>query len=60
VMPEFVSDETEHQAWKQRVLNGSIVLEELDTTPYKERAGVGKGVAISKLATTGVEAQAAA
>jgi hypothetical protein len=58
-MPEFVGHESEHQAWKQGVLNGSIELEELDTTPYKERAGVGKGVAISKLATTGVEAQAA-
>jgi hypothetical protein len=32
------------------VLSGAIELEELDTTPYKERAGVGKGVAISRLA----------
>ena len=44
VMPEFVGHEPEHQAWKQSVLDGSTVLEELDTTPYKERAGVGKGV----------------
>ena len=38
------------------MLNGTTVLEELDTTPYKERAGVGKGVAISKLAQVGAEA----
>jgi hypothetical protein len=56
VMPEFVGHEPEHQAWKQSVLNGTTVLEELDTTPYKERAGVGKGVSISKLAQVGVEA----
>ena len=42
--------EPEHQAWKQRVLNREIELEEIDTTPYKERAGVGKGVAIDRLA----------
>jgi alkanesulfonate monooxygenase SsuD/methylene tetrahydromethanopterin reductase-like flavin-dependent oxidoreductase (luciferase family) len=56
VMPEFTADEPAHQAWKQQVLNGEIQLEEIDTTPYKERAGVGKGVAISKLAKTGAEA----
>ncbi len=33
------------------MLNGEIELEDIDTTPYKERAGVGKGVAIDKLAT---------
>ena len=32
-------------------ITGEIVLEDIDTTPYKERAGVGKGVAIDKLAT---------
>ena len=56
VMPEFVGHETEHQAWKQSVLDGTTVLEELDTSPYKERAGVGRGVAISKLAQVGAEA----
>jgi len=57
-MPEFTAKEPEHQAWKKSVLDGSIVLEDLDTTPYKERAGVGKGVAISRLATVGAEAAA--
>ena len=59
VMPEFTGREAEHQAWKQKVLNREIELEEIDTTPYKERAGVGKGVAISKLAQVGAEAKAA-
>ncbi len=49
VMPEFTAKEPEHQAWKQKVLGGEIELEELDTTPFKDRAGVGKGVAISRL-----------
>jgi alkanesulfonate monooxygenase SsuD/methylene tetrahydromethanopterin reductase-like flavin-dependent oxidoreductase (luciferase family) len=49
VMPEFHGMEPEHQAWKQRVLNREIELEELDTDPYKERVGVGKGVTIDKL-----------
>lgn len=26
--------EPEHQAWKKGVLNGSIQLEEIDTSPY--------------------------
>jgi alkanesulfonate monooxygenase SsuD/methylene tetrahydromethanopterin reductase-like flavin-dependent oxidoreductase (luciferase family) len=56
VMPEFVGHEADHQAWKQSVLNGTTVLDEIDTTPYKERAGVGKGVSISKLAQVGAEA----
>jgi hypothetical protein len=49
VMPEFHAMEPEHQAWKQRVLNGEIELEEIDTTPFKERVGVGKGVTIDRL-----------
>jgi hypothetical protein len=32
------------------VLNREIELAELDTAPYKERVGVGKGVAIDRLA----------
>ncbi len=52
VMPEFHGNEPAHQAWKQKVLDREIKLEEIDTTPYKERAGVGKGVAISRLAST--------
>ncbi len=55
VMPEFHAKEPEHQKWKQQVLNREIELEEIDTTPFKDRGGVGKGVAISKLAA-GAEA----
>ena len=51
VMPEFVGKEPEHQEWKRQVLAREIELEDIDTTPYKDRAGVGKGVAISNLAT---------
>ena len=50
VMPEFHAKEPEHQRWKQQVLNREIELAEIDTTPYKDRGGVGKGVAISQLA----------
>ena len=41
--------EPEHQAWKQQVLNREIELDEIDTTPYRERGGVGKGVTIDRL-----------
>jgi alkanesulfonate monooxygenase SsuD/methylene tetrahydromethanopterin reductase-like flavin-dependent oxidoreductase (luciferase family) len=34
VMPEFHEREAEHQAWKQDVLDGRIVLEELTTEGY--------------------------
>ena len=33
VMPEFVEREPEHQAWKQAVLAGDVVLDEVDTSP---------------------------
>ena len=49
-MPEFHAKEPEHQRWKQQVLNREIDLAEIDTTPFKDRGGVGKGVAISQLA----------
>jgi alkanesulfonate monooxygenase SsuD/methylene tetrahydromethanopterin reductase-like flavin-dependent oxidoreductase (luciferase family) len=49
VMPEFHALEDEHQAWKQRVLNREIELEEIDTAPFRERGGVGKGVTIDRL-----------
>ena len=49
VMPEFHAMEPEHWAWKQRVLSREIELEEIDTTPYRERIGVGKGVTIDRL-----------
>lgn len=55
VMPEFHAKEPEHQKWKQQVLNGSIQLDELDTSGFRDRGGVGKGVAISQLAA-GAEA----
>ncbi|WP_428485368.1 LLM class flavin-dependent oxidoreductase [Rhodopila sp.] len=51
VMPEFTANEAEHQEWKRKVLSREIELEDIDTTPFKDRAGVGKGVAINKLAT---------
>ena len=35
VMPEFHADEAAHQAWKQEVLNGNLVLEDLDTSDYE-------------------------
>jgi len=53
VMPEFHAKEPEHQAWKQKVLKGDIQLEEIDTTPFMTRAGVGKGVTIDKLVANG-------
>jgi alkanesulfonate monooxygenase SsuD/methylene tetrahydromethanopterin reductase-like flavin-dependent oxidoreductase (luciferase family) len=49
VMPEFHAMEPEHQEWKQKVLNREVELEEIDTTPFKERIGVGKGVTIDRL-----------
>jgi alkanesulfonate monooxygenase SsuD/methylene tetrahydromethanopterin reductase-like flavin-dependent oxidoreductase (luciferase family) len=49
VMPEFHGRESEHQEWKRQVLAREIELPELDTTAYKERQGVGKGVTIDRL-----------
>jgi alkanesulfonate monooxygenase SsuD/methylene tetrahydromethanopterin reductase-like flavin-dependent oxidoreductase (luciferase family) len=49
VMPEFHSREAEHQEWKRKVLAKEIELEEIDTTAYRERVGVGKGVTIDRL-----------
>jgi hypothetical protein len=34
VMPEFHAREAEHQTWKDGVMSGQIILEELDTQPY--------------------------
>ena len=39
VMPEFHERETQHQEWKQQVLAGDIVLEEIDTDPYNVSRG---------------------
>ncbi len=39
VMPEFKAREDEHQAWKQAVLNGEIVLEDIDTEPFNFSRG---------------------
>ncbi len=33
VMPEFVERHGAHEAWKQQVLAGEIVLDEVDTSP---------------------------
>jgi alkanesulfonate monooxygenase SsuD/methylene tetrahydromethanopterin reductase-like flavin-dependent oxidoreductase (luciferase family) len=51
VMPEFVAKEPEHQEWKRKVLAHEIELEDIDTTPFKQRTGVGKGVTIDRLAS---------
>ena len=32
-MPEFNERQSEHEAWKQRVLAGDIALDEVDTSP---------------------------
>jgi hypothetical protein len=44
VMPEFTAKEPEHQEWKRKIFSREIGLEDIDTTPYKDRAGVGKGL----------------
>jgi alkanesulfonate monooxygenase SsuD/methylene tetrahydromethanopterin reductase-like flavin-dependent oxidoreductase (luciferase family) len=53
VMPEFHAKEPEHQEWKRKVLAREIELDELDTTPFKQRQGFGKGVAIDRLVQAG-------
>ena len=42
-MPEFHALEPQHQEWKRRVLARDIVLDEIDTQPFKERFG-GKSI----------------
>jgi len=39
VMPEFHADEPAHQAWKQAVLAGDVVLENIDTEPFNITRG---------------------
>ena len=39
VMPEFHAAESEHMAWKAKVLAGEILLEEIDTQPFMDRFG---------------------
>ena len=39
VMLEFQGHEPEHQAWKRRVMNREIELEEIDTAAFRERYG---------------------
>ena len=39
VMPEFHANEPAHQDWKRRVLSGDLELEEIDTTPHRDRYG---------------------
>ncbi len=31
--------EPAHQAWKQQVMSGEIVLDEIDTAPFQDRFG---------------------
>jgi len=39
VMPEFKAREDDHQAWKQSVLNGETILEDIDTEPFNFSRG---------------------
>jgi alkanesulfonate monooxygenase SsuD/methylene tetrahydromethanopterin reductase-like flavin-dependent oxidoreductase (luciferase family) len=39
VMPEFHAKEPAQQAWKAKVLNREIELEEIDTQPFRDRFG---------------------
>src|SRR5262249_20004901 len=39
VMPEFHAHDAEHEAWKEKVLNREIELEEIDTAPFRDRYG---------------------
>jgi alkanesulfonate monooxygenase SsuD/methylene tetrahydromethanopterin reductase-like flavin-dependent oxidoreductase (luciferase family) len=39
VMPEFQAREDQHQAWKQAVLAGDLVLEDIDTEPFNVTRG---------------------
>lgn len=39
VMPEFQAREGEHQAWKQSVLAGETILEDIDTEPFNFNRG---------------------
>ena len=38
VMPEFQGRHDEHEAWKAAVLNGEVVLEDIDTDPFNFNA----------------------
>jgi alkanesulfonate monooxygenase SsuD/methylene tetrahydromethanopterin reductase-like flavin-dependent oxidoreductase (luciferase family) len=38
VMPEFQQRDGAQQAWKQAVLRGEVLLDEIDTTPFQKRA----------------------
>ena len=39
VMPEFHAREADHQAWKDSVLNGETILEDIDTDPFNFSRG---------------------
>jgi alkanesulfonate monooxygenase SsuD/methylene tetrahydromethanopterin reductase-like flavin-dependent oxidoreductase (luciferase family) len=39
VMPEFHANVPAHEAWKRKVLNRQIELEEIDTQPFRDRFG---------------------
>ena len=38
-MPEFHAAEPGHQDWKRQVMAREIALDEIDTTPHKDRFG---------------------
>ena len=56
VMPEFVGREPEHQAWKQSVLDGTTVLDDIDTTLHTRNGPVSVKAWRSPLAQVGAEA----
>ncbi len=39
VMPEFHANEVRQQEWKRAVLAREILLDEIDTAPYRDRFG---------------------
>ena len=49
VMPAFLDREPQHQRWKERVLSRDIELEEIDTAPFRQRFGSGKGIKYDQL-----------
>ncbi len=50
VMPEFHAAEVGHQDWKRKVLAKEILLEEIDTQPFRDRFGHLKEVAPTPVA----------
>jgi hypothetical protein len=55
VMPEFHANVPAQEAWKAKVLNREIELEEIDTEPFRERYGQ-KGIPAQTIAKVAAEA----